>query len=84
MSTKRCANVAFLLAVVLLLGAGLALAQGSVEDFERKREKAKEMLEAINDANYNAFGEGKDSALERVYGDYNYLVKELLVLNNLE
>lgn len=64
---------AMLLGALIL--AGLAVQGVSASDeFERIREKAEEMLVAINDAEYATFAEGKNSSLGRAYGDFGYLL----------
>ncbi|MCK4414495.1 MAG: hypothetical protein KAY32_13225 [Candidatus Eisenbacteria sp.] len=47
--------------------------QGS-DEFERIREKAAELVVAVNGSIYDTFGAGKDSKFQRTYGDYGYLL----------
>jgi len=60
-----------LLALPVLLAVVPAHA---ADEFERIREKAAEMAAAVQSNRYDTFGEGKDSGVERTYGDFSYLV----------
>ncbi len=63
---------AALAAVMLaLLGTVVAHAAGEID---RIREKAAEMVMAVNRAKAEPFTEGKSSALEKAYGGYAYLL----------
>jgi len=57
--------------LLMLLGTVVAYAAGEID---RIREKAAEMVQAVNRAEAEPFTEGKNSELEKAYGGYAYLL----------
>jgi len=62
------------LGLAVWLALGVSTTAWAADEYERIREKAAEMAVAVNGRIYDAYGEGKDSDLERAYGDFHYLL----------
>ncbi len=66
----------WILAGGLFLIAALASSATAKEEVDRIREKAEELAQKIQSERFSRLSEGKESNIDRVYKDFDYLLKE--------
>ena len=71
---SRLLGTGLVVMALIALVWGTSLPAKAASEFERIREKAEEMVIAVNETEMKTYDEGKDSELERTYGGYQYLL----------
>lgn len=71
---SRFFGTGLVITAVIAVVLGASTPAKAASEVERIREKAEEMVIAVNETEMETFAEGNDSRLEKTYGGYGYLL----------